>query len=181
MQVLFVLGKMHLLATVIVVVQYVLQLHKNQSVMILLEIFIVQTLFRISPPLVAFGIYFNFFHSLRHIVRVGEFAPEMVEKHGRKVALLFTLLAITPMLVVVFWNTNNMTLTLVWIEKSVKIIFMGLSILTTPHMILVGALHMKEMALKGKERKEEVLEVESEKIFLSPAHEVYSNIYHWQI
>ena len=181
MQVLFVLGKMHLLATVIVVVQYVLQLHDNQSVMILLEIFVVQTLFRISPPLVAFGIYFNFFHSLRHIVRVGEFAPEMVEKHGRKVALLFTLLAITPMLVVVFWNTNNMTLTLVWIEKSVKIIFMGLSILTTPHMILVGALHMKEMALKGKERKEEVLEVESEKIFLSPAHEVYSNIYHWQI
>ena len=155
MQMFVVLSQIHLLATVVVVVRHVLHLHDNSSVMVLLEIYVVQAMFYNCTPLIAFSIYFNFFHSLRHIVRVGEFAPKVVNRHGKKVAFLFTLLAIAPMVVVFFWNTKNVNaeLTLVRIEESVKIVFMGLSMLTTPHMILVGALHVRERALKRHQKQ----------------------------
>ena len=148
------LSTCHAWATAVVGLAHLAHIHEDHSMLVAIELAVVNTLYRWCPPLVAFAIYFNFFHSLRHIMRVAEFAPETVAKRGKAVAALFTLLATLPMVAVALWNAEEFgAVGVAWIENSIKMIFIGLSVLTTPHMVLVGALHVREVTQRRAQKQ----------------------------
>jgi Brp/Blh family beta-carotene 15,15'-monooxygenase len=108
----------------------------TNSGLLVLEFVTVDSLFRWCPPLLAFTIYFNLFHSLRHMIRVAEYSYTRIINRGKPIMLLFTLLTILPLLV----TSHIMSLNEDFIEKNLKLIFIGLSVLTTPHMVIVNLL-----------------------------------------
>lgn len=142
-------------AAAIVLAAHMARLHKTRSALAAAEMVVVNALFYVCPPLLAFGVYFNVFHSLRHIIRVAEFAPRLVASRGKTIALLFTLLAVVPMLGLGVWRgvTIEGEAAGQWAAQWLRVVFMGLSVLTTPHMVLVGMLRLKEQ-LRSKVRSE---------------------------
>jgi len=133
---------LHLLATALFVLGVSTRLNERGSLVSLVEVCLLNALFRVCPPLVAFAIYFNAFHSLRHIIRVAKFSPQLVAARGRSVAVVFTMLAVVPILVISTWSGKSVSSGVAWLEDSVRLLFMALSVLTTPHMVVVTLLRL---------------------------------------
>ena len=135
------------LDTLVIMLHWLAMLHKLCSLYVLgsysrnfrnnglvaLEFVTIDSLFRWCPPLLAFTIYFNLFHSVRHMLRVTEYSYARVLARGKMIILLFSLLTILP---IIGFNANR----ILELEGSLKTIFIGLSVLTTPHMVIVSLL-----------------------------------------
>jgi beta-carotene 15,15'-dioxygenase len=97
-----------------------------------LEITAVSLLALLTPPLVAFTVFFCGMHSARHILRTAEYS-------GRSEIRLLAAAALLPMLAVllasaVAWYFLRDT---ALDARVVQIVFVGLAALTVPHMALV--------------------------------------------
>lgn len=97
-----------------------------------LEMICVSLLALLTPPLVAFTVFFCAMHSARHILRTAEYS-------GRSEIRLLVAAALLPMLAVlaaaaVAWYFLQDT---ALDARVVQIVFVGLAALTVPHMALV--------------------------------------------
>ena len=109
------------------------------------------------------GVYFNAFHSLRHVVRVAEFSPTqaMVRQKGGRVAAAFTALALVFMAAFAAWDLYGPAATTAiaaaaregysgssdsLVRFGLRVFFVGIHALTTPHMVLVELLARAEAA-----------------------------------
>ena len=97
-----------------------------------LEMICVSLLALLTPPLVAFTVFFCAMHSARHILRTAEYS-------GRSEIRLLAAAALLPMLAVlaaaaVAWYFLQDT---ALDARVVQIVFVGLAALTVPHMALV--------------------------------------------
>ncbi|CAD7950531.1 unnamed protein product [Amoebophrya sp. A25] len=157
------------------------QLRLSIRTLDVMEIVLLYALFHQLPPLIAFGIYFNFYHSLRHVVTMwlewcdyescspSKASSSMHESrdHDHHIAapsnsatcssgtsstssnpssmlrlfcgvtLVFTVLAI--LLIVLVVDTASSAHFIGMLARQVRLLFIGLSCVTTPHMIMVAA------------------------------------------
>ena len=86
------------------------------------------------PPLVSFAVYFCFWHSRGHVVRLWNSLPANARYGATREALIYTLLAWGTGLALFFYLSGNTT------EILFRLTFIGLAALTLPHMILVDLL-----------------------------------------
>ena len=86
------------------------------------------------PPLVSFALYFCFWHSRGHVVRLWNSLPANARYGAIREALIYTLLAWGAGLALFFYLSGNAT------EILFRLTFIGLAALTLPHMILVDLL-----------------------------------------
>jgi len=83
------------------------------------------------PPLVFFTAFFCFLHSIRHLRGI---ADELYLSPIGLISRSITFTALTLAFVCVAWMTLGFQLT--WQDKLVNAIFIGLAVLTVPHMLL---------------------------------------------
>merc|ERR1719359_434671 len=76
----------HLAATIMTLVRHGKRLHFDRHAVPFFEILVLYALFSTVRPILAFAIYFNLYHSVRHIIRVGYVTPELSIK-GMKMAV----------------------------------------------------------------------------------------------
>lgn len=93
-----------------------------------LEVLCVFVLFLLINPLLAFGIYFCFMHSARHLIR-GHYFLSTLTRHEFFNALIFPTLAVIVMGIFVWWSIGKETIEF----DLIRIIFIGLAALTVPH------------------------------------------------
>ena len=137
-------------STALVICAHMWTINETHSLLVIFEMVFINMLFRFCPPLIAFAVYFNAFHSLRHIIRVTRFSPQLVAKRGATVAAVFTLVCVVPIFCIIRWNGHADSPAgaaapsrgdiSFWLRAA----FIGLSVVTTPHMFLVGLLHFTE-------------------------------------
>ena len=94
------------IAAAVVIGAHMWSLNETSSALVVIEMVFINMLFRFCPPLIAFAVYFNAFHSLRHIIRVSRFSPKLVAKRGAAIASVFTLLCVIPILCILRWNSS---------------------------------------------------------------------------
>ena len=107
----------------------ILQILVNKiKIRVRLEVLCVFLLFLVLNPILAFGIYFCFMHSARHLIRSNYFLREFTKTQFFK-ALIYPTIAVIIMGAIVWWVGGN--------EKVevglIRIIFVGLAALTVPH------------------------------------------------
>lgn len=100
----------------------------------LLNLFVLIMLVILLPPLVSFALYFCFWHSRGHVVRLWSSLSEHARYKATREALIYTLLAWGTGLALFFYLTGSTT------EILFRLTFIGLAALTLPHMILVDFL-----------------------------------------
>ena len=124
------------------------------------EMLLLPLLFHRLPPLVAFLVYFNFFHSARHLLRLAHEAGSRpgaqhgLWRHKGKVAGLAVVCAVLLALAAATWDrwtkapapapasggdSDSDSDELAWAGMVLRVVFVGLSCLTTPHMLLIYA------------------------------------------
>lgn len=127
----------------------------------LFELVLLLALWRIAPPLIAFSVYFNAHHSLRHIIRVAEVAyssaKATVSSEGKtgvmnplvRVAAMFTgatiVLGLLCMLMFRLSGGLEGLLGGAAMASVIRVLFAGLSVITTPHLFLVECLNMGQL------------------------------------
>merc|ERR1711924_538311 len=121
-----------------VVVHLLCQLHLASAQRLLLEMVVINLMYYAAPPLLAFAIYFNLYHSQRHVVRV--MRMRTWQASGRMtiaVGAIFTVLA-TAILGLWYWGSQVTTRSMVLDARPlVRPMFIVISVLTVPHMVLV--------------------------------------------
>jgi Brp/Blh family beta-carotene 15,15'-monooxygenase len=108
--------------------------HNKQYRKPLLNLFALIVIVILLPPLVSFAVYFCFWHSRGHVVRLWKSLPANARYGATREALIYTLLAWGAGLALFFYISGNTT------EILFKLTFIGLAALTLPHMILVDLL-----------------------------------------
>ena len=104
----------------------------------LLNLFALIVIVILLPPLVSFALYFCFWHSRGHVVRLWNSLPANARYGATREALIYTLLAWGAGLALFFYLSGNTT------EILFKLTFIGLAALTLPHMILVDLLDKRK-------------------------------------
>ena len=108
--------------------------HHKQYRKPLLNLFLLIVIVILLPPLVSFSLYFCFWHSRGHVVRLWNSLPANARYSATREALIYTLLAWGTGLALFFYLSGNTT------EILFRLTFIGLAALTLPHMILVDLL-----------------------------------------
>lgn len=98
-----------------------------------LEQMILWIIAAILPPLIYFAVYFCFLHSIRHFTQT----LRLIVQRRRAVMLAVTLSMIVTLLAFMVLNYGLSFQDLKLSDQIIKIVFIGLSALTVPHMILV--------------------------------------------
>ncbi|MDJ0835912.1 MAG: Brp/Blh family beta-carotene 15,15'-dioxygenase [Acidobacteriota bacterium] len=115
---------------------------------ILSEHVLLVALLALAPPLISFGVYFFFWHSGRHILRLVQQTDPYRFKRGFKRFYLnaapLSLVTCLSMLTI-FWAWEPVQ----WDTAVIRIIFQGLSALTVPHMIVTWLSDQASHACRG--------------------------------
>ena len=112
--------------------------HHKQYRKPLLNLFALIVMVILLPPLVSFALYFCFWHSRGHVVRLWNSLSANARYGATREALIYTLLAWGAGLALFFYLSGNTT------EILFRITFIGLAALTLPHMILVDLLDKRK-------------------------------------
>eukprot|EP01062_Namystynia_karyoxenos_P046348 TRINITY_DN34691_c0_g1_i3.p1 TRINITY_DN34691_c0_g1~~TRINITY_DN34691_c0_g1_i3.p1 ORF type:complete len:1239 (+),score=248.19 TRINITY_DN34691_c0_g1_i3:604-4320(+) len=116
--------------------------------LVLLELVTVRLLFHLTPPLVAFAVYFNMYHAPRHIARVWRFTHQRGLSLGLvwgKLPAAATVATLGAAVCCVLWMRVHAGAP--WDHAVLRALFIGLSMITTPHMAVVELLRRREAAL----------------------------------
>jgi Brp/Blh family beta-carotene 15,15'-monooxygenase len=142
---------LHFVALLIAAALMALRFHESRrGWAAAIETAAVWALFARVSPLVAFGVYFNGIHSVRHVLRVLDFSiVQRQQQHGAALhgtmplawaAVLYTI----PVLLAagaIFSGSSRFrgeNLLSFATHDVLRVIFIGLSALTTPHVVLVA-------------------------------------------
>jgi len=152
-------GSMHLCLLGLSLLLHGRKCHRIEDLTIVVEIVTVALMFLVLPPLMSFVIYFNVFHSLRHLLSLRHLSAIRNVKSGnlwkRQYLVPFgfvlaTVLALLAYLCLTMYqfmeeqllelpqeSTNKM------LGYALRCVFIGLSAMTMPHMLVVGLLHLR--------------------------------------
>merc|ERR1711990_954897 len=105
---------------------------------LLLELLALNLMYYMAPPLLAFAVYFNLYHSQRHVVRVMQMGTWRASNRlSLMVAITFTVLS-TVILGLWYWFGQLSTRAMVLDARPLlRPMFIVISVLTVPHMVLV--------------------------------------------
>jgi Brp/Blh family beta-carotene 15,15'-monooxygenase len=148
--------QLHTVALILSLTYHILRSHKFEDLLILLECTTLFVVFYTMSPLIAFVIYFNIFHSARHLIRLGEAglakSAGLNSKPGNamhsKALITFAVTVITVIALVACAVADmyqkmpapGLHFQPEVIGPALRAVFIGLSALTVPHMIVVSAL-----------------------------------------
>jgi len=127
------------ICTIYLLVHLLSSLHLESAQQLLLEIIALNFMYYAAPPLLAFMIYFNIYHSQRHLVRVMRMNTWRASSRVTLcVGLAFTLLAT---LILGLWYSSIQAPTTgyamtVDARPLLRPVFIVISVLTVPHMVL---------------------------------------------
>merc|ERR1711907_118390 len=126
-------------ALVAFVVQLLSQLHMASARRLLLEVVAVNLLYYVAPPLLAFTIYFNLYHSQRHVVRVMQMRTWQASfRDTLVVGVAFTMLFTTILGVWYYLGQVSTSGMMKDASPLVRPMFIVISVMTVPHMVLVN-------------------------------------------
>jgi len=100
------------------------------------ELLVAYRVFQVLPPLVSFGLYFNLCHSLRHLTRVCELEggpPGQTSKFKFGITTILTLIAVA-------WASTLLPADYLTLHL-VRPLFVGLSCMTNPHLLVVESFY----------------------------------------
>ena len=131
----------YILTSVLILYFMYLSIYEKKFRLGVIEILTLLFIFSLFDPLLAFAIYFCFFHTFKHlyhlIININSYLPN--KKFVIYSTLIFTFISWVAALVFVFYLFQNYSL----YESIIKVIFIGLAALTLPHMILVDFIYRK--------------------------------------
>jgi len=113
-------------------------IHLASSRRLLLEVVVLNAMYMLAPPLLAFAIYFNLYHSQRHVVRVMRMSTWKASPGCTgAVVVIFTLLS-TVILAVWYCGMQLTTSKMILDARPMlRPMFIVISVITVPHMVLV--------------------------------------------
>jgi Brp/Blh family beta-carotene 15,15'-monooxygenase len=137
------LGKLHAVAYIAVMLLHASEARRSTgSALLLTEMVLLAAVFRFLSPLVGFVVYFNLFHSARHLMRLAKeakVAPHRLSglwRHRKQVvAVLVTIATVAGIGAAQLNLTLNGNMDAA--GEALRVVFIGLSCLTTPHMVLI--------------------------------------------
>ena len=95
------------------------------------DVVLLVALFATTPPLLAFAVYFNGFHAPRHVIRVWAEERSKLTSTVLGICGVAAVVAVGGMAWVGAWTPGEVGI-------SLRSTFVGLSVLATPHMVLVA-------------------------------------------
>jgi len=126
------------ICTCLFIVHLLSVLHSSSAQLLLLELVALNVMYYVAPPLLAFAVYFNLYHSQRHVVRVMQMNSWRASNRlSLMVATTFTLLS-TIILGLWYWSGQLSRWAVIQDARPLlRPMFVVISVLTVPHMFLV--------------------------------------------
>merc|ERR1711871_873498 len=128
----------YVVALVSVVTHLVSNLQLASARNLLLEIVSINLMYYVAPPLLAFAVYFNLYHSQRHVLRVMKMSTWRAS--GRDTLLVGAVFTVLSTAILGMWYYGSQVTTSSMMMNAsplVRPMFIVFSVLTVPHMVLV--------------------------------------------
>eukprot|EP00928_Gymnodinium_smaydae_P039670 TRINITY_DN27047_c0_g1_i1.p1 TRINITY_DN27047_c0_g1~~TRINITY_DN27047_c0_g1_i1.p1 ORF type:complete len:1456 (-),score=289.68 TRINITY_DN27047_c0_g1_i1:198-4565(-) len=147
--------QLHMSALIVSLAYHALKSHAFEHLLIFLECATLSLVFYTMPPLMSFVVYFNIFHSARHLVRLGNSGISKraqtavgCKRMETQAIMTFgvTLITISALVACFIADTYmkvqgpGKAFQVDMIGPALRAVFIGLSALTSPHMIVVSVL-----------------------------------------
>ncbi len=140
------LGRLHWPIFLLCACIHLARARRTEHVLAFVELVVLAVLFWVGPPLVSFALYFVLFHSTRHLIRLNsrvrtEQTLPVLWRHKTKLVVgLVTLSIFLGLGAARIISNRNDSLggrSLSGMDTALRVLFVGLSCLTSPHMYLV--------------------------------------------